>query len=120
MLVSIFLPWDSVGSEKVIGAEFRAGALVAIGAVVLFLAGLRMWRTRRRWVASLSAGVAMLSGIAGVGLATYELIRLADPSGGGVFVLLGSSFLAAFAGYRAQVRLTDMRRQERHPLLRRP
>jgi len=120
MLVSIFLPWESVGAENRIGAEFRAGALVAIGAVILFVAGLRMWRTRRRWVASFFAWVAALTGIAGVGLAAYELIRLADPSGGGLFVLLGSSVLTGFAGYRAQARLTDLKRQERHPLLRRP
>jgi len=120
MLVSIFLPWSSVGTESLIGAEFRAGALVAIGAVILFLAGLRMWRTRRRWVASLFAWVAALTGVVGVGLAAYELIRLADPSGSGLFLLLGSSLVSAFAGYRAQRRLADLKRQERHPLLRRP
>jgi eukaryotic-like serine/threonine-protein kinase len=123
MLVSIFLPWGSVGSgpESHVGAEFRAGALVAVGAIVLFLAGLRMWRTRRRWVASLVAGGAVLCGIAGVGLSTYELLLLADPSNGaGLFLLLGSSLLTVLAGYRAQKRLADLKRQEGYPFLRRP
>lgn len=121
MLVSIFLPWGSMGSAsgRHIGAEFRSGALVAIGAVALFLAGIRLWRTRRRWVAALVAGFATLFGIAGVGLATFELVALGDPSNAqGLFLLLGSSLLTAIAGYRAQERLARLRRRERHPSLR--
>ncbi|HEV8420789.1 MAG TPA: protein kinase, partial [Actinomycetota bacterium] len=123
MLVSIFLPWGTVGSsaEGHVGAEFRSGALVAIEAVVLFLVGLRLWRTRRRWVASLLAGGASLGGLAGVGLACYELVRLGGPSKAqGLFLLLGASLVTAFAGYRAQGRLARMRRQERYPMLRAP
>ncbi|HEY3209347.1 MAG TPA: serine/threonine-protein kinase [Actinomycetota bacterium] len=118
MLVSIFLPWGSVGSglESHVGAEFRSGALVAIEGVAQFLAGLRLWRTRRRWVASLFAGGASLVGIAGVGFASYELIRLGDPSNApGLLLLLGSNLVTAFAGYRAQERLARIKRQERYP-----
>jgi serine/threonine protein kinase len=123
MLVSILLPWRSVegSAETVVGAEFRSGALVAIGAVALFLGGLRLWRTRRRWVASLVAGMASLAGLAGIGLACYELVRLGDPSNAqGLWVLLGSSLVTAIAGYGAQARLARTRRQERHPMLRSP
>ena len=121
VLVSIFLPWGSVGSgaESHVGAEFRSGALVAIEAVALFLAGLRLWRTRRRWVASLAAGGASLFGIGGVGLASYELVKLGDPGHAqGLLVLLGSNLVTAFAGYRAQGRVARIRRQERYPKLR--
>ena len=121
MLVSIFMPWAATGSgqNSHVGAEFRSGALVAIGAVVLFVAGLRLWRTRRRWVASLFAWFAALIGVAGVGLSSYELIRLGEPPNAqGLFVLLGASFVAAVAAYRAQDRLVQMRRQERYPQLR--
>jgi eukaryotic-like serine/threonine-protein kinase len=123
MLVSIFLPWSSVGSsaDTVAGAEFRSGALVAIEAVTLFLAGLRLWRTRRHWVASLFAGVAALAGLAGISLASYELVRLGDPSNAqGLWLLLGSSLVTAVAAYRAQARLARLRRKERHPMLRTP
>jgi hypothetical protein len=116
MLVSIFLPWGSLGSpsDGNVGAEFRSGALVAIEAVVLFLVGLRLWRTRRRWVASLLAGGAVLGGLAGIVLASYELVRLGDPSNAqGLFLLLGASLVTTFAGYRAQGRLSRIRRQER-------
>src|SRR6266536_2395602 len=81
VLVSIFLPWSSVGSgaKGHVGAEFRSGALVAIEAVALFLAGLRLWRTRRRWVASLLAGGASLFGIAGVALPATSWCDSATP-----------------------------------------
>jgi protein kinase-like protein len=121
ILVSILLPWSSGGSapDSHVGAEFRSGALVAIEALVLFLAGLRLWRTRRRWVASVVAGLAALCGLAGVGLAMYELVRLGDPSNAqGLFVLLGSNLVTAFAGYRAQARLARLRHQERYPSMR--
>ena len=121
MLASIFLPWGSVGQGpgRTLGVEFRSGALVAVAAVALFLAGLRLWRTRRRWVAAVVSAGTTVIGIAGVGLATYELVRLGDPSnGGGLFLLLGSSLATAGAGYRAQGRLAAMRRRERHPQLR--
>jgi eukaryotic-like serine/threonine-protein kinase len=123
MLVSIFLPWGAVGSstDSHVGAEFRSGALVAIGAVLLFLVGLRLWRTRRRWAASLLAVGAALVGFAGIGLASYELIRLGDPSSAhGLFLLLGASLVTAFAGYRAHNRLAMAKRRERYPLLRTP
>ena len=121
MLLSIFLPWGPVGSgpESHVGAEFRSGALVAIEAVALFLVGIRLWRTRRRWVASLFAGGASLLGIAGVGLASYELVRLGDPGHAqGLLVLLGSNLVTAFAGYRAQGWVARLKRQERYPKLR--
>jgi len=118
ILLSIFLPWSSFGSnaESHVGAEFRSGALVAIEGVVLFLVGLRLWRTRRRWVASLLAGGAILFGIGGIGLASYEVVRLGDPGHAqGLLVLLGSNLVAAFAGYRAQGRVARLKRQERYP-----
>jgi serine/threonine protein kinase len=120
MLVSVFLPWSSdTATRSHAGAEFRSGALVAIEAVILFLLGLRLWRTRRRWVASLAALVASLFGLAGIGLATYELVRLGDPSNAqGLFLLVGANLVTAVAGYRAQGRLTLARRQERYPSLR--
>jgi serine/threonine protein kinase len=121
MLMSIFMPWGSVGNgqDSHVGAEFRSGALVAVGAVALFLAGLRLWRTRRRWVASFVAWFASLLGLGGVGLASYELIQIGDPvNAQGLFVLLGASVLTAFAGYRAQDRLARLRRQERYPKMR--
>jgi hypothetical protein len=123
MLVSIFLPWGAVGSstDSHVGAEFRSGALVAMGAVFLFLVGLRLWRTRRRWVASVLAVGAVLVGLAGIGLASYELVRLGDPSmAEGLFLLLGASLVTALAGYRAQGRLATMKRRERYPMLRTP
>ena len=121
MLASIFVPWGRVAPDvdRRIGVEFRAGAPVAIGGVFLFLFGLRMWLTRRRWVASLASGASVLVGIAGVGLAAVELILLDDPSVG-LYLLLGSSVVAAFAGYGAQKRLASLKRQERYPLLRTP
>ena len=121
VLVSIFLPWSSVGSgaKSHVGAEFRSGALVAIEAVALFLAGLRLWRTRRRWVVLLFVGGVSLFGIAGVGFASYELVKLGDPGHAqGLLVLLGSNLVTAFAGYRAQGRVARIRRQERYPKLR--
>ena len=121
MLVSIFLPWSSAGaaSQKHVGAEFRSAALVVIEAVVLFLLGLRLWRTRRRWVASAGAVAATVCGLAGIGLATYELVRLGDPSSAqGLFVLLGANLVTAVAGSRAQGRLARARRQEQYPSLR--
>jgi uncharacterized membrane protein YidH (DUF202 family) len=121
MLMSIFMPWGSVGNghDRHVGAEFRSGSLVAIGAVALFLAGLRLWRTRRLWVASFVAWFAALLGLGGVGLASYELIQIGDPPNAqGLFLLLGSSILTAFAAYRAQDRLARLRRQERYPKLR--
>jgi hypothetical protein len=120
MLVSVFLPWSSdAGAQSHAGAEFRSGALVAIEAVVLFLFGLRLWRTRRRWVASLVALAATLFGLAGIGLAMYELVRLGDPSNAqGLYLLLGANLLAAVAGFRAQARLSMARRQQRYPSLR--
>jgi Protein kinase domain len=120
MLVSVFLPWSSdTATRSHAGAEFRSGVLVAIEAVILFLSGLRLWRTRRRWVASLVALVASLLGLAGIGLAVYELVRLGDPSNAqGLFLLLGANLVTAVAGYRAQGRLTLARRQERYPSMR--
>jgi serine/threonine protein kinase len=121
MLISIFMPWGSVGNgqDSHVGAEFRSGALVAIGAVALFLAGLRLWRTRRPWVASFVAWFAALLGLGGVGLASYELIQIGDPPNAqGLFLLLGSSIVTAFAAYRAQDRLARLKRQERYPKLR--
>jgi hypothetical protein len=99
------LPW----STNELGIAFGEST-IAIGlAALLFLAGVRMWRTRRRWVATVASMVAALSGLAAAAVGLYEILRIggrdAQGMGPGPAVILCAGMLALTAGSRALKRL---------------
>jgi len=133
-----FLPWVTIRvsgglSEDRLGIAFRAGSPVIAGAILLFLAGARIWITRRRWVALIASLVSSVVGL-GLGLiGLYELVVIqgrvsgtlrgsqdgaAVTLGPGVVVTLGAAGLAFLIGSVAIRRLRRLRRQELHPMLR--
>ena len=110
-LVGIFFPWRA----EVRGTAFGQGSVVAIGAVALFLAGLRISRTRRRWVAISASALSVGLGTVGLFFAPITMIVIGG-DGSGLALVFTSALVAAVSGYRALGRLhADPRRWERGP-----
>ena len=135
-----FLPWVTIRSsgelsEDRLGIAFRAGSPVLAGAILLFLAGARIWMTRRRWVALIAS---LMSSVVGLGLGLvglYELVVIqgrvrgtlrgsqqdaAVALGPGVVVTLAAAWLAFLMGWVAIRRMRSLRRRGVHPMLRLP
>jgi serine/threonine protein kinase len=105
MFVGALLPW----SARNLGVSFPESALAIAGAAVAFLAAVRMWRTRRRWVAAASSAIAGTTGLASAALGLYEIFRIggrdAQSVESGPVILLVAGLVAFAAGTRALKRL---------------
>ena len=100
LLVGVLLPWtaDSLGAAHAEGTY-----AVGVG-ILLLLAGLRMLRTRRRWVAIVWSGLAVPAGLGAVFLALW-VTATEGATGPGLLTLVASGAAAAFSGNRALGRL---------------
>jgi peptidoglycan/LPS O-acetylase OafA/YrhL len=111
LLAGVLMPW----SEEVGSTAVPAGSTAIVLGAGSFLAGLRMWRTRRRWVAITGSGVATVAGVVAAGVATATLlllqVRNSGPFGPGLFVIFAGGVLVAAFGHEA---LTRLRRDPRH------
>lgn len=105
MFVGALLPW----SARNLGVSFPESALAIAGAAVAFLAAVRMWRTRRRWVAAAASAIAASTGLASAALGLYEILRIggrdAQSVESGPVILLVAGLVAFAAGTRALKRL---------------
>jgi hypothetical protein len=105
VFVGSLLPW----SRDRLGFDFAESYIVMAASAVLFLAGLRMWRTRRRWVAVAASTFASLAGLAAGTVGLFEIIRIAGRDrqglGSGLLVVLVAGLVAFSAGARALRRL---------------
>jgi hypothetical protein len=134
LLVAVILPWAQIrragGVTERLGMVFRGGNVAVICALVLLLAGFRLWRARRRWTAMIFAFLALLAGTAATIVAVYELVVVegrvlaalslpAHPSGlsvstgNGLWVALGGGLLGLAAAWVALRRLRRDARAER-------
>ncbi len=116
-----------------LGVSFRGGGAILACAVVLFLAGTRLWRTRRRWIAALASAVGLLAGLVALATAIYELARIrghvagtlpGGPGlwrvtyGSGLYVIVAAAVVASLSSFGALRRQRRARRRQRYPLLR--
>src|SRR2546430_10582012 len=66
MTAGLLLPWASIsggsGITDRLGTAFRGGNLIVLAAVVLVLAGWRMWQARGRMAAAPASSGALLAG----------------------------------------------------------
>ncbi len=99
-LVGVLLPWRADAR----GTAFGQGSAVAATAVVLFVCGLRMWRTERRWVAILAAGLSLGIGAAGVLFAPVTMLTVRG-NGTGLAAIVLAATVAFGSGYLALLRL---------------
>jgi serine/threonine protein kinase len=141
LFVGAFLPWATVRGgprgldQNRLGLAFRGGSVVLVAGVALVLAGARLWKTRRRWIAILMSFAATVAGLSGVVVAPYEAVLIKGRVAGtltgaqrglpvvlgtGLLVVLVGGALGLVSGYAALARLRRMRLLERHPLLRVP
>jgi hypothetical protein len=126
MAVGAWLPWADEGRQGLLG---RAGVrttpgLIALGlGLLIVLAGVRLARTSRRWVASVWALLAMVAGLAVMpgAVSAYVVSGLSASgrsSGPGPVAAVAAGLVAVVAGWRAWRRLRWDRLSERHPALR--
>jgi serine/threonine protein kinase len=144
LFVGAFLPWATVRGgppgprgidQNRLGLAFRGGSVALVAGVILILAGARLWKTRRRWIAILMSLAATLAGLSGLIVALYEAVLIKGRVAGtltgaqrglpvvlgtGLLVVLVGGALGLVSGYAALARLRRMRLLERHPLLRVP
>jgi len=130
LTAGLLLPWASIsggsGITDRLGTAFRGGNLIVLAAVVLVLAGWRMWQARRRWAAVLAASAALLAGLGAWAVAVYEVVVIrgrvvatlrnagaAASLGVGLYVVLGGGLAGFLAGYGALRRLRSQARRER-------
>jgi NO-binding membrane sensor protein with MHYT domain len=110
-LIGIFFPWRA----EVRGTAFGQSGVVAIGAAALFVSGLRIWRTRRRWVAISASALSLGLGTVGLFFAPITMLVIGG-DGGGLALVFASALVAVVSGYRALGRLhADPRPWERVP-----
>jgi serine/threonine protein kinase len=117
LVASILLPWAEVvtgrtGTTARLGVRF-GGAKVALAcAVALGIVTIRIWRTRRRWIAAGFSFVGFVGGVAALALTGYEALEVrgqalaGDPAGAasigvGLAVLLGGAVVGSLGGYLA-------------------
>jgi serine/threonine protein kinase len=106
MLVAVMLRWSS----STLGVAFQESALaVAAAAVILFLAGWRMWRTRRRWVGAAASTLASTTGLVAASVGLFTIFRVVGRDqqvlGPGPMVIVAAGLIAFAAGYLALKRL---------------
>jgi eukaryotic-like serine/threonine-protein kinase len=84
VLAGVLEPWvhilngpAGIPSDR-LGTGFKGGNLAVIGAIVLILAGWRLWRTVRRWAAMLMALAAAAAGAGLLAVGGYELVVIRD------------------------------------------
>jgi len=138
LLISLLLSWAVVrpprGTEEVrLGMAFRGGNVVAVAAVVAFVAGLALWRTGRRFVARVASIGAVAAGVGSLAVAAYEFAEIRahvrtsfGSRGASVGVRLGfgldvvavAGVVAALMGWFALGRVRYSRRLDKHPALR--
>jgi hypothetical protein len=135
-----FLSWVTIHgsgglSEDRLGIAFAAGSPLVAGAILLLLAGGRIWMTRRRWVALMASVSSFVVGL-GLGLiGLYELVVIQGSVRGtlggsrrgarvelgpGIVVTIAAAAVALLASLVAVRRLRRLRRREQHPMLRLP
>jgi hypothetical protein len=112
VFVGSLVPWTSGPSR--LGIDFAESAVAVTAAALLVVAGVRMWRTRRRWVATTAATVASISGLAAAAVALYSIFRIAlrdqNSLGPGPEIVLVGGLVAFVAGVRALKRLRQVER----------
>jgi Protein kinase domain len=115
LLVSLFVPVSSTRSLSGVAAtpgslSINAAWIASGGALVLLLAGVELWRATRRWVARLAAWLALLAGLAGLGVAGWVAVAILTTSSesgprAGLYVLLAAAAVGAIAASGASRRL---------------
>lgn len=112
VFVGSLVPW-SAGPSR-LGIDFAESAVAISAAALLLLSGVRMWRTRRRWVAATAATVASISGLSAAAVGLYSIFRIAlrdrNSLGPGPEIVLVGALVAFVAGARALKRLRRVER----------
>jgi eukaryotic-like serine/threonine-protein kinase len=102
LFAGVLMPWSS----EVHGvSESTESVALSAFALILVLAGVRMWRTARRWVAKTASLVAMTAGLAAMAVVALAVIRIEGTVSFGPFVVFTGGALGMVGGQRALLRL---------------
>jgi eukaryotic-like serine/threonine-protein kinase len=129
VMAGVLEPWARIANGRTaelsdrLGMAFRGGNLAVIGAIVLVAVGWRLWRTVRRWVATLASLAAAAAGAGIMAIGGYELVtirdRVSSPRvvvvgyGFGLYLVLAGGAIGAVAGAASFRRLRRARTEER-------